>query len=272
MNRTALSLLLALIYAVTLACSGKSETAGKETSSPAKSTDSTVSLAKTASAEENPAGDSESDLEEIYNKDWAATYFPIEYGSYWIYEGKVSCQLEKGKVAEKDVRLRTDVVDESTGSYDLLFSCNGYFADILNLPRDLLESKQSIIVVPTHPFKYHLKDKDIYYRPVAEGTKTVREDLILSFPLVVGKSFANESGTERADHWYEWYVKEMTPSAKWHVGGKPGEEYHLMFYTNPDRTDVWFVPGVGITRYVYHHNGTVMDVDVTLKEYRLGGK
>ena len=94
-------------------------------------------------------------------------------------------------------------------------------------------------------------------------------DEVFDFPLMVGKSFNRAVEPEREDHRYEWYVMDEAPSSKWQVGGKSGEEYHLGFYTGPDRTDVWIVPGVGITHYKYHHNGTVIDVDVALGEYHL---
>jgi hypothetical protein len=49
------------------------------------------------------------------------------------------------------------------------------------------------------------------------------------------------------------------------------EEYSLEFRTNPDDTEFSFVPGIGITKYNYHHHGTVADTELRLVEFHPGG-
>ncbi len=47
-------------------------------------------------------------------------------------------------------------------------------------------------------------------------------------------------------------------------------EYPVINQTMPDVSLIYFVPGVGISRYIYSHHGTVSDVDVQLVEYYSG--
>ena len=47
-------------------------------------------------------------------------------------------------------------------------------------------------------------------------------------------------------------------------------QFLLSFRTRPDHTIIEFVPGIGITRYVYVHHGTVAEADVKLIEYYPG--
>jgi hypothetical protein len=44
-------------------------------------------------------------------------------------------------------------------------------------------------------------------------------------------------------------------------------EYELEFRTNPDSTEFSFVPELGITRYAYHHHGTIADTELQLMEF-----
>jgi len=216
---------------------------------------------------------------EVRAQDW----FPLAIGNYWIYEGTAKITGEKG-VTELKIVERVDVeLQVNNGDYSL-FICQGHPMGVFWLDDYETGTKDNVLEVNGIKCAYLTCGNQVYGlfgnnldeveealagENPADKINELNLDEEFDFPLIVGKSYAEESKVERADHWYEWYVKEMTPSAKWQVGGKPGEEYHLMFYTNPDRTDVWFVPGVGITRYAYHHNGTVMDVDVTLKEFNI---
>jgi hypothetical protein len=47
-------------------------------------------------------------------------------------------------------------------------------------------------------------------------------------------------------------------------------EFPVYMSTLPDFSMIQFIQGVGISRYVYSHNGTVSEVDVRLVEYHAG--
>src|SRR5260370_42471526 len=52
-------------------------------------------------------------------------------------------------------------------------------------------------------------------------------------------------------------------------GLEPGKRtaFLLQFVTNPDDTELEFVPGIGFISYRYHHHGTVADTEMSLAEF-----
>ena len=90
--------------------------------------------------------------------------------------------------------------------------------------------------------------------------------------LRVGRTFGGErSARHRPDKWYRWHVEEarcvqlrgvsgIDPARQW-------REYRIGYRTNPAHVLVYFVPGLGITRYVYRHHGTPASTDVRLIEF-----
>jgi hypothetical protein len=210
----------------------------------------------------------------------AGKEFPLAVGNHWVYEG--ICKLSgNGQVYEFK---RVEVTDKLTVGDWSLFVLKGHPMDALGI-EDLESTKGGKVVDVPGSLNGYLINQNMIFDILSGDIEACKAamvskdpdtelnglatDEVFDFPLIVGKSFNRAVEPEREDHYYEWYVMDEAPSTKWQVEGKPGEEYHLGFYTGPDHTDVWMVPGVGITRYKYHHNGTVIDVDVTLKEYKL---
>jgi hypothetical protein len=93
--------------------------------------------------------------------------------------------------------------------------------------------------------------------------------------LRVGRTFGgDEFVRKRPDKWYQWHVEGVRCVQ---IPGVPGvdakrrrREYRIGFRTCPEHELVYFVPGLGITRYVYSHHGTVAETDVRLIGFRRG--
>ena len=103
------------------------------------------------------------------------------------------------------------------------------------------------------------------------------QELILDWPLIPGKTFGETEQLTRDDLWYVWVVEEersLAPNERRFRGADQLPTsllcYHLAFRTFPDHQFVDVVPGLGITRYVYGHHGTVSNVDVHLVAYHPG--
>jgi hypothetical protein len=78
---------------------------------------------------------------------------------------------------------------------------------------------------------------------------------ILKFPVHVGDCVGGDA--ERTDRSYCWSVeREITE--------KRGRGWEIINRTRPDHVILRFVPGVGITRYVFEHHGTVASADARL--------
>ena len=96
------------------------------------------------------------------------------------------------------------------------------------------------------------------------------DDLILQWPLQSGQKFGDSGGLARADNMYCWFVSSVAPASMPAASGITAAkwpEYTLEFRTNPDDTEFSFVPDMGITKYSYHHHGTVADTELQLKEF-----
>jgi hypothetical protein len=99
------------------------------------------------------------------------------------------------------------------------------------------------------------------------------DDLILELPLHTGRLFGRDPA-ERDDSFYAWLVEgaePVPPSVRRLRPGIGDSLYTLVYRTNPDYTEVGFVPGLGVARYVYHHNGTTADAEASLMGYDSSG-
>jgi hypothetical protein len=98
------------------------------------------------------------------------------------------------------------------------------------------------------------------------------DDLILQLPLRSGLLYGRDS-LERTDTFYAWFVEGAEPAPpQWRRFG-PGladSLYHLGYRTMPDHQIVAFLPGLGITEYVYGHHGTTAEADARLVDFHRG--
>lgn len=205
--------------------------------------------------------------------------FPFEKGDSWIYQGKVAWQVPDSEEKREKSLTWVVSVQESWENNNLKAALmKGFVTDLAFYE----EGKK--------PGEYLLlRAGDIYYFLIypersPELWKRINDpndplvglvsddELFLELPLFPEKIFGETDQITRNDSMYVWVVQEVTtktfPLVKGLVPNHPYEEYHLVYQTSPDRTDYYFVPGVGITRYVYLHHGTLSEVDIRLVEYR----
>src|SRR5262249_27028574 len=91
----------------------------------------------------------------------------------------------------------------------------------------------------------------------------------LALPLAKGKEWAGD--TDRPDHWYRWYV-EAESRKRLRVNGSPATRpltWRIAFRTCPEHEIMEIAGGLGITRFVYEHHGTIQSVDVRLVSFSL---
>ena len=81
------------------------------------------------------------------------------------------------------------------------------------------------------------------------------ESLFLIAPLTDGKIYGND-GKIRQDQRYCWRVKKDPK--------RNSQAFILRMDTLPDRTEISFVPGLGIYSYIYIHSGTVAETRLYL--------
>ncbi len=208
-------------------------------------------------------------------------WFPLSKGTTWVYKGTSKwTRTGSGEVAEKPVTWRMQVLETLTRDQVTAAVVKGYPLDLAHLEDG--KAPGDYLIVRVGPGKYYLlrqlRTEEVLRRLRDENDLlggVVREDeIILDAPLVPGKIYGEADLITRQDKMYSWIVEEARPAELRGIkgiapaGGKM--EYEITQRTLPDHQIVEFVPGIGITRYVYGHHGTVSETDVKLVEFRRG--
>lgn len=202
--------------------------------------------------------------------------FPISPGTYWVYRGHVRwTQVGGNHVSDAEITWRTEIRKVIAHGDTLGIVINGFpfdsaWADDHATPSD------SLLVESNGKF-YFLGDERFQpaIRRLEQPSDSLddlfsKDDLILEWPLTKGQKFCDTSGMARTDDRYCWVVASSTKTALLGVAGvakRNHVEFALEYWTNPDNTRFVFVPDVGITKYEYHHHGTVADTNLDLAEF-----
>lgn len=206
------------------------------------------------------------------------TVFPLEKGSCWVYRGKIKWSpVNTHQVKSKTLTWRMTVEDViESGRYRT--------ALVTGFPNDVAWYEEGM--APQYSLLVQ-DDKCLYWggyenrdqavgaaRIIGTDAENAMSNLncIIEFPLVKGKKYDAEN-EDRPDTLYAWYVRQVdrvSLHVKGHKSRKLETRFQLIYETLPDHIIMEFVPGVGITRYVYDHHGTVAFEDLRLIEYDRG--
>jgi hypothetical protein len=210
--------------------------------------------------------------------------FPMQTGTRWIYQGEVAWQpaAQGSKAQTKQMQWEMKVVDSvERGRYKV--------ALIVGHPADLAwydEGREGgcHILIASDNEKFYLSrcspgaSQERLSLPGGDLAELVHdEDLIFKLPLHQGEVFGAEPDRgEREDTFYEWSVEEVRPAALHRIAGisfdRPQPEYVIIYRTMPDHQIATYVPGIGLTAYVYSHHGTVSEVDMKLVKFEPPGR
>lgn len=201
--------------------------------------------------------------------------FPLEKGNYWVYKGTVKWANGQ-KVESKPLTWKMTV-------HDVRESARGKVAIVTGFPGDVAWYEQGM--TPKYSVLVE-DDKRVYlntyqdehqavmaanYVQAGAKEKVSFPDCIMEFPLTKGKEYKADPEDGR----YAWSVDSVDKvrmKVKGCKSGKPVTKYGLSYRTGADDTEMEFVPGLGITRYVYEHHGTVASEDLRLIECGLKKK
>lgn len=203
-----------------------------------------------------------------------APSFNFAKSTTWVYEGSVKWDAQ-GKAQQKTLTWKMQVSDKIERSDGITgYVIKGHpidlaFYDTAKLPSDYLYIAKAnrvyqITLIDTKPIERIQNVQD----PLADWLND--ETIVYDFPLSANKKFGPPQFLTDSGGKYIWVVTEAKPNPLNGIKGVTPTsvtEYTLNFKTNPDWQDIYYVPGIGITRFVYHHNGTLSDVDVKLVEF-----
>jgi hypothetical protein len=212
----------------------------------------------------------------IYPSPSIQEYFPLKQGAYWVYEGNVKWTIpNSAEVAEEEITWKMEV--------KRVFQRNsivGY--EMLGAPWDLAwyeEGKEpSEYGIIQAGGKFYRTSLETVWRLMDE-TDVLRalvneNQIFLDIPLISGKKFCDTFSISRADGMYCWTVGDAIQADTANIKGVDSSatliEFPIYNGTMPDHSMIQFIPGVGISSYLYRHHGTISDVDVHLIEYYAG--
>ena len=220
-------------------------------------------------------------------------FFPLKKGNYWIYNGEVKWTKDNSsEVIEKEINWKIDVIDEKEiasppkrlRDNDLIknpikaFLVNGYFSDLLEYNPNLKKSYKTIIIDDYSKY-YLINGREFFDQINQKGNEVFSEisesELILDLPLNDNKKFnCQESSfdSSKESNKYCYYVASKRGADlmiyKERLVKYP-MEYEIIYETLPDREKINYISGVGISKYVYYHKGTVLEIDLNLVDYKL---
>ena len=204
-------------------------------------------------------------------------YFPLETGSYWIYSGTIETTINTSLI-QKEIIWKMEVIETIRRGEITGYSMKGYPSDLSWYKDDQAPSIYSIIQIGDN--KFYKSGIETYERieNQADNLDNLVEErqLIFIFPLSKVNKYCPTEDINRSDSWYCWIVGKDTESINWEIIGLQEDNslmpYSLTFMTGPDRESIQFVEGLGITKYIYSHHGTISNVYVKLVEYHAGIK
>lgn len=202
----------------------------------------------------------------------AATAFPLAAGNAWTYEGTMTVNnVGCYEMVDLPLRLTVTVTDEKRWGDVRLFIMEGHPDDAAwalegttaETGVTVAPSRYGLLCVANKIFRVAGADlEDVIIAVgnggVLEGAFIAGGGPVLEFPLFVGARWGDMTHFTRADRGGFWYVADAAPFQ----GGRL--EYHVVFTSTTDATDLWLVPGVGITRYKYVLTGTPLAVNLEL--------
>jgi len=199
-------------------------------------------------------------------------------GASWVYRGIVRWyDMQSQRTVTTKVTSRSEVIR--------VIRRNGLEATVIKgFPADFNWSEghapaNSWLFVRTEDNELHwfTYDREIEQRlrrldnpqDFLQGMLT-DDDLLMRLPPKKGMKFCDEEAKARPDDLYCWVVaseREVTLNDVRGLEPAKHTAFLLKYVTNPDDTELEFVPGVGFISYRYHHHGTVADTEMSLVEY-----
>jgi hypothetical protein len=209
-------------------------------------------------------------------------YWPLAKGTYWIYEGDVSYidrdpVTGQNKAYGQHLTWKSEVVKSFQRGDCTLAQWRGLPEDLAWYKPDTKPSSQILLRIGTDYFLFPDREGTLYAKLLIEVQTEQRyikelegRQAWLSAPLVEGKRFGGDPSNFLQKR-YCWVVDGYSPFDLKSVRGAPAiphaEEYSMGYHSNPELLQIRFVPGLGITSYVFHHNGTTMEVAVHLVQF-----
>jgi hypothetical protein len=207
----------------------------------------------------------------------AQAVFPLHPGTCWTYDGTVKW-TEGDTVSEKTIRWQMEVLQIVVRGEITGYRMKGHPRELAWYNEGQEPGEYGILRVGSNKFYY--ASLESFQRLLNEqddlGALVSDENLFLELPLREGKRFCETEQILREDGMYCWIIGKGEPLQMKNVAGltmpAPLVEYPVLRATLPDRMEVGFTPGVGITNFYYVHHGTAAEVKLELSGFEIHQK
>ena len=210
-------------------------------------------------------------------------YIPLAKGNFWIYAGDVSwvernSQTQKNQVHHQHLTWRSEIVDIVQEPTCTLALFRGFPTQLVWYHSQLQPSAYLVARIGTDYYStQNGAPTDLFQkvRDAGPNWQKYRDDfdkleMLFSSPLASGKCFGGTPSNYITGR-YCYVVDGASPADLSQIEGAPKLDHPILYgihYTSaPDLEEMDVVPGIGITHYGYHHNGTTMEVDVHLVQF-----
>ena len=203
---------------------------------------------------------------------------PLETGNRWTYEGKIETTLVgSSTVFTTNICWVMEVVDSMKSTNAEAAVVHGFLNELPWYEPGQAPGFCVLLNVSNRVYKFEAQNekeaRSILQDVMNQSGKFSAEmedfNELLVLPLAKGSRWGSD--TEREDGRYCWCV-EKAQSSKLRIKGYSGNTlplvYTLAYRTNPEDVLLEIAAGLGITRCVYVHHGTVASVDVRLVSFK----
>jgi len=202
---------------------------------------------------------------------------PLEKGNCWNYEGKIETTLAgSATVYSTNIAWDMVIVDSMQSTNVQAAVVRGFLDELPWYEPGCVPGFCVLLNFSNRVYRLNEPDADraaalmraAMAQPGKFSAQTLDSDERFVLPLARDKRWGGD--VERKDGWYCWHV-EQEQTAKLQIKGvtehHPFTVFSIAYRTNPDHLIVDIAPGLGITRFVYAHHGTVATVQVRLVSF-----
>jgi len=200
----------------------------------------------------------------------SGTLIPLDQGRTWTYEGRAQWTITTVRDSMHQNRIRHGAVRwtmrvlKSDSRHGTIAALVAGFPLEFAWDNPASEPGYAVVIEDEKGIFFEgvdsQKDGEAIARQALDGAAV--GDQILRFPVHAGECVGKSASMPPKNH-YCWFVRRRVQQAE-------GLAWEVVFYTLPDEQTVYVIPGVGISRFTYRHHGTLMSLDVSLRESHEG--
>lgn len=202
----------------------------------------------------------------------AADIVPLDKGTSWLYRGEVAWASSDNSAHKQAIQWKVEVQDSLQRGRYKAARLLGYPSELAFFDPDRKPGCHILLLADNT--RVYLADCPVANADLAQvdfGALAGNDDhLVFQLPLEQDDVFGGDP--KRDDTMYAWLAQAVGPARLAGIRGVSralsGKQYELIYRTNPDHQIATWVPGVGMTAYIYSHHGTASEVDVKLIELR----